>query len=60
MAEEKTPKDPRIETYLGEVLEKIQDQKHKRILQAYKGDNPVHSMEMELGKIVMEIVNRED
>ena len=60
MAEEKKLKDPKIEKYFNEVLEKISDLKHKRIISAYKGDNPVQSMEAELGKIVMEIVNRED
>lgn len=60
MAEEEKPKDSKIEKYLSEVLEKISTQKHKRIIRAYKGDNPVQSMETELGEIVTEIMNRED
>ena len=60
MTEEVKPKDPKIENYLYEILERISNQEHRRIIQAYRGDNPVQSMETELGKIVMEIVNRED
>jgi len=60
MAEDVRPNESQVEKYLEEVLGNISDPFHKRIIKAYKGDNPVQSMESELGKIVMEILNLED
>ena len=46
--------------YLAEVLHHLTDPLHKRIIKAYEPANPVQSMESELGKIIMEILDRED
>lgn len=43
------------EEFLEEVLREIPDPIHKRLIQAYKGDNPVESMETELSKILSEV-----
>jgi len=48
------------EEFLKEILEKTSDPLHKRLVQAYKGDTPVDSMESELKKILIEVLNRED
>jgi hypothetical protein len=46
--------------YLNELLSVLSDPLHKRLVKAYQEDDPVHSMESELAKIIMEILNRED
>jgi len=48
------------EEYLDELLAELSDPVHKRLIQAYRGNDPVQSMESELGKILMEVLNRED
>jgi hypothetical protein len=48
------------EEYLDELLAELSDPVHKRLIQAYQGDDPVQSMESELKKILMEILQRED
>ena len=48
------------EEYLNELLEELSDPVHKRLIQAYQGDDPVESMESELKKILMETAQRED
>jgi hypothetical protein len=50
----------RSKEFLSELLEEITDPIHKRIIKTYQGDDPVHSMEIELGKILLEILTRED
>lgn len=42
--------------YLEELLGGVQDEVHKRIIEAYRGENPVESMESELRKIIMEVM----
>lgn len=46
--------------YLDELLTELSDPVHKRLIQAYRGDDPVQSMESELGKILMEVLRREN
>jgi len=48
------------EEYLDELLAELSEPVHKRLIQAYRGNDPVQSMESELGKILMEVLNRED
>lgn len=48
------------EEFLNEILKEISDPIHRRLIQAYKGDNPVESMETELSKILSEVLQRED
>jgi len=53
-------KNLRQREYLTELLNEILDPNHKRMIQAYQGDDPVNAMEIELGKLLLEILNRED
>jgi len=48
------------EEYLDELLAELSSPVHKRLIQAYRGDDPVQSMESELGKILMEVLRREN
>jgi len=48
------------EKYILELLEKISDPVHEKIIMAYKESDPVHSMELELGKILLEVLSHED
>lgn len=60
MNEEAIPEESSREKYLSDLLTKLSDPIHKRLIEAYQGDDPVQSMETELGKILMEILRRED
>lgn len=58
---EKTSKSSRCEEFINELLEEISDPVHKRLVQTYLVSNdPVRSMESELGKILIEVLNSED
>ena len=50
----------KYEKFLEEILKKTHDPIHKRLIQAYKGDDPVNSMESELKGILMEVLRHED
>lgn len=58
--DEPTSKDTRRAEYLDELLKKISDPVHKRLIQAYMGNDPVQSMESELGEILTEVLHLED
>jgi hypothetical protein len=58
--EDKTFLMHRHEGFLAEILKEISDPIHRRLIQAYEEDNPVDSMESELTKILMEVLQRED
>ena len=60
MNNETTSQHSSREEYLDELLEELSDPVHKRLIQAYLGNNPVQSMESELGNILMEVLHRED
>lgn len=49
-----------FEEYLDELLAELSDPVHKRLIQAYQGNDPVKSMESELGEILMEVLHHED
>ena len=49
-----------FEEYLDELLAELSDPVHKRLIQAYRGKDPVKSMESKLGEILMEVLNHED
>jgi len=51
---------PSFEEYLDELLAELSDPVHKRLIQAYRGNDPVKSMESKLGEILMEVLNHED
>lgn len=59
MAEEASSKSPRCREFLGELQKEIPTSLHKRLLQAYRGDDPVQAMEAELAKILIEVLRRE-
>ncbi len=46
--------------FLSELLEEITDPIHTRIIKAYQGDDPVNSMENELGMVLLEVLAHED
>jgi hypothetical protein len=53
-------KPSRRDEFLSELLDEIPDPIHKRLIEAYQGDDPVYSMETKLGEILLEVVHRED
>ena len=46
--------------YPAELLAELSEPVHKRLIQAYQGDDPLQSMESELRKILMETLKHED
>jgi hypothetical protein len=49
------------DSYLKQLHDSLADPLHKRLIAAYqKGDDPVISMETELGSALSEILSRED
>jgi hypothetical protein len=46
--------------FLAELEASISDPVHKRLIQAYKGDDPTNSMESELKAILLEILQPEN
>lgn len=59
MGAEAIAEDQGCKTYLKELLGGVQDGVHKRLVEAYRGQNPLESMESELRKIIMEVVEGE-
>ncbi|APV45064.1 hypothetical protein Dform_01745 [Dehalogenimonas formicexedens] len=49
-----------VEKHLQKLAALVNDPIHKRIIEAYKGNNPLESMEAELTKILDEVVTNED
>jgi len=60
MNNKKTSQHSSIEEYLDELLAELLNPVHKRLIQAYRGNDPVQSMESELGNILMEVLHREN
>ena len=60
MSQETISQDRPREKYLDELLAELSDPVHKRLIEAYQGDDPVQSMESELGKILIEVLRCED
>jgi hypothetical protein len=56
----KTFDSQKREEFLEEILEQTSDPVHTRLIQAYQGDDPVDSMESELRRILVEVLQRED
>lgn len=46
--------------YIQELLSCLSDPVHKRLIQAYQIDDPVKSMESELRKVLIEVLQNED
>ena len=49
-----------LEQYIRRFLARLPDPVHRRLIQAYAGDDPVASMEAELGNVLREVVDSED
>jgi len=60
MAGEKTRGEKMRDEILAEFLEWLVDPVHKRIIEAYVGDEPVVSMEQELSKLLEAVAKHED
>ena len=52
--------EDRFNAYLDEIYNELDDPFHKRIISAYKTNNPLKEMEEELGKILMEVIENEN
>jgi hypothetical protein len=60
MMDEVSSEKSRREEFLDELQREVSDPLHRRLIQAYRGDNPVQSMESELAKILFEVLRGED
>lgn len=60
MSSEVTDQRPSEDVFMDKLLAQLSDPIHKRIIQAHGGVDPVQSMESELGKILLEVLHRED
>jgi len=60
MMDEVSSRESRSDEFLQELQRELSDPLHKRLIQAYQGDDPVQSMESELASILLEILHRED
>lgn len=49
-----------IKQYIDEISEKLKDQYHRRLIQAYDKEKPLISLESELEKILLEVMSSED
>lgn len=49
-----------LHKYLTELMDKLSNPVHRRLIQAYKGSDPKESMESELGEILLEVLHHED
>jgi hypothetical protein len=58
--QKESPQDCRRRKFLEEIQGKVADPVHKRLIQACQGDDAVASMEAELSKILLEILQHED
>jgi hypothetical protein len=50
----------RLELYLEELKTLVTDPIHKRLLAAYTGDEPKESVELELNRLLIEVLKIED
>ena len=60
MVGEPTAQEPRLKEFLEELLQEVSDPAHRRLIQAYGGEDPVRSMEAELGRILTEVIADEN
>lgn len=59
MTEEVSSEKSRREEFLDELQREVSDPLHRQLIQAYRGDDPVQSMESELAKILFEVLRGE-
>lgn len=60
MSNEVADQNPPEDTIVEELVAQLSDPIHQRIIQALRGVDPVHSMESEIGKIILEVLKREN
>ena len=60
MSSEVTSQRPPEDVLMEELVAQLSDPIHKRIIQAHTTADPVQSMESEIGKVLLEVLNRED
>ena len=60
MSSEIAGQKPPENVFMEELVAQLSDPIHKRIIQAHTSTDPVQSMESEIGKVLLEILNRED
>lgn len=58
--EEVSSQNSRREEFLDALQRELSDPMHRRLIQAYRGDDPVQSMESELAKTLLEVLHHED
>ena len=60
MSNEAADQKPSEDTIVEELVAQVSDPIHQRIIQAHRGVDPVQSMESEIGRILLEVLNREN
>jgi hypothetical protein len=60
MIEEASSEGRRREEFLEELQKEVSTPVHKRLILAYRGSDPVQSMESELKKMLLEVLHHED
>ena len=60
MIENEIERDQNRNPHLCELEKILSNPLHKRLISAYQGEDPVHSMEQELSRILLEVIERED
>jgi len=48
------------ENFLDALQKELSDPFHKRLIQSYRGEDPLLSMESELGEILLEVLQSEN
>jgi len=57
---EGSQRELRLKEYKADLVERVSNPIHKRIIEAYQLSNPVESMEDELGEILLEVLHDEN
>ncbi len=60
MGDQDQPQPLTAEQIVAQLTSRLTNPLHKRVVQAWTTDDPVHSMEAELSKILLEAIADED
>ncbi len=60
MSDQQRSGDSKRQQFIADLLSRLSDPIHKRLVEAYKGESPLETMEAELSAILMEITGDED
>lgn len=60
MMEKASSPNSRQKEFLDELQRELSDPFYGRLIHAYRGDDPVQSMESELAEMLLEVLRRED